>query len=48
MKKKAILVCEECLTSNYAIKKNPNSEERIMVKKYCRKCNKHTVHKENK
>ncbi len=46
MKKKVQLTCSVCLSSNYNT--NKSSIERIEVKKFCRKCNKHTLHKENK
>lgn len=47
MKEKTLLVCSECLQSNYSIKKS-NTGERLKVKKYCKHCGKHTIHKENK
>ena len=47
MKKKVILICQECLTRNYEIKKTSQST-RFEVKKYCKKCKKHTIHKEGK
>lgn len=43
---KIILVCEECLNVNYAT--NKSLSKRIIIKKYCSKCNKHTIHKENR
>ncbi|MFV0288124.1 MAG: 50S ribosomal protein L33 [Mycoplasmatales bacterium] len=46
MKKKIILVCEECLSVNYST--NKSKVERIYIKKYCSKCKKHTIHKENR
>ncbi len=46
MKKKVQLTCSECLNSNYTT--NKSSVERIVVKKFCKKCKKHTIHKENK
>ncbi|MFV0425298.1 MAG: 50S ribosomal protein L33 [Bacilli bacterium] len=49
MRKKIILVCSECLSRNYSTFKNSASNnERLEVKKYCSRCNKHTVHKETK
>ncbi len=49
MREKIILVCEECLSRNYTMKKNKlNDAERMVIKKYCKRCNKHTVHKETK
>ena len=49
MREKVILVCEECLSRNYTVKKNKlSTPERIAIKKYCPRCNKHTIHKETK
>ena len=49
MREKVILVCEECLSRNYIKKKNKlNTNQRVVIKKYCKRCNKHTVHKETK
>jgi large subunit ribosomal protein L33 len=49
MREKVILVCEECLSRNYTTEKNKlNTTERVVIKKFCKKCNKHTVHKETK
>lgn len=46
MKNKIGLMCEECLTINYTTNKSVNV--RLVTKKFCKKCNKHTVHKEAK
>ncbi len=46
MKTKVNLVCSECLRSNYST--NKSTMKRIEVKKFCKQCNKHTIHKENK
>jgi large subunit ribosomal protein L33 len=49
MRTKVILVCEECLSRNYTTSKNPQKNtERIELKKYCKTCNKYTIHKETK
>ena len=49
MREKVILVCEECLSCNYITEKNKlNTTDRVVVKKYCKRCNKHTIHKETK
>ena len=49
MREKVILVCEECLSRNYTVDKNKLSNpNRMVIKKFCKKCNKHTVHKETK
>jgi len=47
MKKRIQLVCEECLTSNYNTNKSAKVE-RVQLKKYCKRCKKTTIHKENK
>ncbi|MBQ0045797.1 MAG: 50S ribosomal protein L33 [Mycoplasma sp.] len=48
MRKKVILVCDECLSRNYHITKNTLSTERIVLNKYCPKCKKVTKHKETR
>ena len=49
MRTKVILVCEQCLSRNYTTEKNKlNTTNRVEIKKYCPKCNQHTVHKETK
>jgi len=49
MKTKVILVCSECLSRNYQTFKNKATQtERIELKKYCKRCNKHTLHKETR
>ena len=49
MRVKVILVCEECLSRNYSTTKNPQKNvERIETNKYCKNCNKYTVHKETR
>ncbi len=48
MKDKIILACSECLSRNYVYPKNKQSNVRLEVNKFCKKCNKHTVHKETK
>jgi large subunit ribosomal protein L33 len=49
MREKIILVCSECLSRNYTTTKNKATQkERIQVTKHCKKCNRHTLHKESK
>lgn len=49
MRKKVILVCEECLSRNYTTFKNTETKlERLEIKKHCPRCKKHTLHKETK
>ena len=44
-----IIACTECKQRNYDSQKNKkNDPDRIEVKKYCKFCKKHTVHKETK
>ena len=46
---KITLACTECKNRNYdSFKNKKNDPERIELKKYCPKCNRHTVHKEAK
>ena len=49
MRDKITLACTECKQRNYDNMKNKkNTTERIELKKYCKLCHKHTVHKETK
>ena len=49
MNEKVILNCTECLSRNYTTHKyKATHTDRIELKKYCKKCGKHTVHKETK
>ena len=46
---KITLACGECKERNYITKKNRrNDPDRLEVKKYCSRCNKHTAHKETR
>lgn len=43
------LVCEVCKSVNYITEKNKiNDQEPLKLKKYCKKCNKRTIHQETK
>jgi large subunit ribosomal protein L33 len=43
------LVCQVCKKQNYTTEKNKlNNPEALKLKKYCPKCQKHTVHQERK
>lgn len=43
------LECTDCKHRNYTTTKNKkNDPNRIEMKKYCRFCNAHTVHKETR
>ncbi len=49
MRVKVTLACTECKQRNYVTKKNKkNDPDRIEMKKHCKFCRKHTVHKETK
>lgn len=43
------LECSECKRVNYFSKKNKKTlKERLLMKKHCKHCGKHTPHKETK
>lgn len=43
------LVCTECGAFGYITERNKvNTEDKLELKKYCKSCGKHTVHKEKK
>jgi large subunit ribosomal protein L33 len=47
--KKAILACVECSERNYSTDKSQNrAPERMELKKFCPRCNAHTVHRETR
>ncbi|MDO4778211.1 MAG: 50S ribosomal protein L33 [Tissierellia bacterium] len=49
MRDKVKLACTECKNRNYDTMKNKkNTSERIELKKYCKFCKTHTVHRETK
>jgi len=49
MRVKIVMACTECKQRNYNTMKNKkNDPDRIEMKKYCKFCHKHTVHKETK
>ena len=49
MRVKVVLACTECKQRNYNTKKNKkNDPDRLVLKKYCPFCKKHTEHKESK
>ncbi|MCF0109177.1 MAG: 50S ribosomal protein L33 [Erysipelotrichaceae bacterium] len=46
---KVILTCTECLSRNYTTSRNKkNSQDRLSLMKFCKKCGKHTLHKETR
>ncbi|MDD5455640.1 MAG: 50S ribosomal protein L33 [Candidatus Margulisbacteria bacterium] len=43
------MVCQDCDRKNYSSNKNKkNTTEKLELKKYCKWCKKHTLHKEEK
>ncbi|CAM3479350.1 50S ribosomal protein L33 [Hydrogenibacillus schlegelii] len=47
MRVQIILACSECKQRNYATTKNKRKHpDRLELRKYCRYCNAHTVHRE--
>jgi large subunit ribosomal protein L33 len=48
-REKITLSCSECKQRNYNTMKNKkNDPDRLEMKKYCRFCRKHTLHRETK
>lgn len=49
MRVKITLACTECKQRNYdSMKNKKNDPDRLEMKKYCRFCHKHTLHRETK
>ncbi|ABV33037.1 MULTISPECIES: 50S ribosomal protein L33 [Pseudothermotoga] len=48
MRVKISLKCSECGKKNYYTDKNKTAKEKLSFRRYCPKCNKHTVHSETK
>jgi len=42
------LQCQECKRINYFTNKSRGLEEKLELKKFCKFCRKHTIHKEMK
>ncbi len=43
------LACSDCKRRNYTLTKNKKKHtEKLEIKKYCKFCKKHTIHKETK
>jgi large subunit ribosomal protein L33 len=42
------LACSECESRNYQTTRKPEQKGQLSLKKYCPKCNRHTLHKETK
>ncbi len=44
-----VLACEVCQSRNYVTKKNKRLHpDRVEHKKFCKKCNTHTLHRETR
>jgi len=49
MQTQITLTCTECQRKNYSTTKNKKTHpDRSELKKYCKFCHKHTIHKEDK
>ncbi|NLW39954.1 MAG: 50S ribosomal protein L33 [Tissierellia bacterium] len=49
MRERITLACTECKQRNYVTTKNKSKNtERLELKKYCKFCNAHTVHRETR
>ena len=49
MRVKVVLACTECKQRNYNTTKDKKTHpESMEIKKYCRFCRKHTLHRETK
>ncbi|MCR5505994.1 MAG: 50S ribosomal protein L33 [Bacilli bacterium] len=48
MREKVLLICEECLSRNYQTTINRENNKQLVIKKFCPKCGKHTLHKISK
>ena len=49
MRDKITLACTECKQRNYTTRKNKKTTpDRIEIRKFCKFCKKHTVHKETR
>ena len=49
MRVRITMACTECKSRNYTTMKNKkNTADRLEMSKFCKFCNKHTVHRESK
>ncbi|KAF0395473.1 50S ribosomal protein L33 [Pediococcus pentosaceus] len=46
--KKVALACTVCGSRNYTVAASPQRTDRLEVNKYCKRCNKHTLHSETR
>jgi len=42
------LKCKNCGEQNYTTSRNKDQKEKLALKKYCKRCRKHTLHVEEK
>ncbi|HQD39184.1 MAG: 50S ribosomal protein L33 [Firmicutes bacterium] len=42
------LACDQCKRRNYRTNKNKKQTDRLSLKKYCKFCHQHTLHKETR
>ena len=48
MRERVLLICEECLSRNYSTTIKKEGAKNLQIKKYCKHCNKMTLHKISK
>ena len=48
MRERVLLICEECLSRNYSTTIKKEGATNLQIKKYCKRCNKMTLHKISK
>ncbi|MGI2329587.1 50S ribosomal protein L33 [Planococcus sp. YIM B11945] len=46
MAKKIVLSCSKCASRNYTVPAKADPSTRLELKKFCARCNEHTVHKQ--
>ncbi|TWT23006.1 50S ribosomal protein L33 [Planomicrobium sp. CPCC 101110] len=46
MAKKIVLSCSKCASRNYTVPAKAEPSTRLELKKFCARCNEHTVHKQ--
>lgn len=45
--KKVALECTKCGARNYTITANPQRQERLELRKFCKHCGEYTIHRES-
>lgn len=46
--KKVPLECTKCGAYNYMVSANPQRQERLELKKFCKHCGEYTLHRESR